>query len=396
MKAIKSILIAILSAVCVLPAAACAQDPAPAPDPAKEDVFLAGFENWEDGFQLARIFDGFGRVSFNTDSQYVKTGSGSCRLDPIGYAGTNTIPFMYFPTVSQLFGFDYSDFTYADYVSVEVYNACGEEKTIRAGLVANVTSISAVDRVNDTELILQPGWNTCYINIDPGIVAIGGDITDIQGIYFMFENTGEEDVTESTPKYYLDDIRIIKKDEPSDADITFSLDPYEICNFEKAYQKYTISTEADVDLSVVNAAEYGIAAASGNKVLRALFHGTDSGYWKNIKIAEKLVQSTAIAGMTPEQAENAYLCFDVYNNYAETPSIRICLDYTTSGNPSSFLSTGVDAIYGEWVAYEYCLADVLAVNGDYLENPGALLIFFKDIAGERELFFDNFRIEIRN
>ena len=46
MKAIKSILIAILSAVCVLPAAACAQDPAPAPDPAKEDVFLAGFENW--------------------------------------------------------------------------------------------------------------------------------------------------------------------------------------------------------------------------------------------------------------------------------------------------------------------------------------------------------------
>lgn len=396
MKAIKTIISVLLAAACALPFAACAQKTETVTDPAKLDVNFAGFESWEDGFQLARIFDGFGRVSRNTDPSYVKTGTGSCRLDPIGYAGAKTIPLMYFPTVSQTLGYDYSDFTYADYISVEIYNASGEEKTIHAGLVGKVASISAIDRVNDTSLLLREGWNTCYIDVDPGIVAISADLTDIQGIYFMFDNSGEMDVTESTPKYYLDDIRIIKKDEPSDSEIHFSLDPYEICNFEKSYQKYVVTTEADVDLSVADASEYGIAAASGNKVLRALFHGSDTGYWKNIKITEKLIQSTEISGMTSEQAQNAYLCFDVYNNYADLSSIRIVLDYTTGQSMSTFLSTGVDAIYGTWAHYEYCLGDVYAVNTDFLENPGALLISFKDVAGEREMFFDNFRIEIRN
>lgn len=396
MKAIRTIISVMLAASCVLPFAACANDTETETDPAKLDVYFAGFENWEDGFQLARIFDGFGRVSLNTDPEYVKTGTGSCRLDPIGYAGTNTIPLMYFPTVSQTLGYDYSDFTYADYISVEIYNASGEEKTIHAGLVGKVSSISAIDRVNDTELVLREGWNTCYIDVDPGIVAISADLTDIQGIYFMFDNSGEMDVTDSTPKYYLDDIRIIKKADPSDTDIQFSLDPYEICNFEKSYQKYIVTTEADVDLSVVDASQYGIAATSGNKVLRALFHGADTGYWKNIKITEKLIQSTEIFGMTSEQAQNAYLCFDVYNNYADLSSIRIVLDYTTGQSMSTFLSTGVDAIYGRWAHYEYCLGDVYSVNTDFLENPGALLISFKDVAGEREMFFDNFRIEIRN
>lgn len=396
MKFLKKAICVLLAATVVGAATACKKKAPPPVDPLTADAVLADFETWEDGFQLARIVNGFGKVSVNTDPAYVKSGQRSARLDPLGWAGAQSIPLVYFPTKSSELNFDHSNFLYVDYVQFEMYNACDEAKTCNVGLVGKEKGIDGIDRVNDVSLTLQPGWNTCYLNVDASLVAIGADITDIRGIYFMFENAHSMNVTGETPKYYLDNMQLIKKAEQNAQTFEFVLDTYEICDFEKAYQKYVVATEYPVDLSVVRASDYGLTAPSGKNVLRAVFHGTDTGYWRNVRISESLVQASYLGRVTEKEADDVYICFEVYNNYEAMPNINMPLDYTLGGKGKSFLSTACMTTYGQWVSYEYKLSDILNKESGFLENPGQLLISFKDVAGEREFFYDNFRVEVRN
>ena len=56
------------------------------PDAAlKEDVLLNDFEAWAPDLQLARFMNGFGKISLNKNAEYVTSGSGSARLDPLGW-----------------------------------------------------------------------------------------------------------------------------------------------------------------------------------------------------------------------------------------------------------------------------------------------------------------------
>ena len=376
------------------------KDKTPAdPDAAlKQDVTLCDFEEWAPDFQTIRFMNGFGRVSKNEDKTYVKSGNFSARLDPLGWYSSGSLPLIFFPTRSETFGFDYADFSYADYISVEIYNPNNEEKTINMGLVSNISSISSITRINDREITLKTGWNSVYFEIDPSIVAITGNITSVEGIYFLFKNAQSLNPTEETPKYYIDDLKIIKKQERSPSDFNFVLDKNEIADFEKNYQKYCVDSEYPTEISVVNAADYGINAPSGRKVLRVNFLGTGTNYWRYFKIDKKLIQASVLKGMTLEQAKNAYLCFDVYNNDSDITrnSIHTTVDYIVGDNTGKRLSTALFAIRGQWTSYEYKLSDVAKFNENYFNDPGELMLWYTDLTGDREFFYDNFRIEFRN
>ncbi len=376
------------------------KDKTPAdPDAAlKQDVTLCDFEEWAPDFQTIKFMNGFGRVSKNEDKTYVKSGNFSARLDPLGWYSSGSLPLIFFPTRSETFGFDYADFSYADYISVEIYNPNNEEKTINMGLVSNISSISSITRINDREITLKTGWNSVYFEIDPSIVAITGNITSVEGIYFLFKNAQSLNPTEETPKYYIDDLKIIKKQERSPSDFNFVLDKNEIADFEKNYQKYCVDSEYPTKISVVNAADYGINAPSGRKVLRVNFLGTGTNYWRYFKIDKKLIQASVLKGMTLEQAKNAYLCFDVYNNDSDITrnSIHTTVDYIVGDNTGKRLSTALFAIRGQWTSYEYKLSDVAKFNENYFNDPGELMLWYTDLTGDREFFYDNFRIEFRN
>lgn len=376
------------------------KDKTPAdPDAAlKQDVTLCDFEEWAPDFQTIKFMNGFGRVSKNEDKTYVKSGNFSARLDPLGWYSSGSLPLIFFPTRSETFGFDYADFSYADYISVEIYNPNNEEKTINMGLVSNISSISSITRINDREITLKTGWNSVYFEIDPSIVAITGNITSVEGIYFLFKNAQSLNPTEETPKYYIDDLKIIKKQERSPSDFNFVLDKNEIADFEKNYQKYCVDSEYPTEISVVNAADYGINAPSGRKVLRVNFLGTGTNYWRYFKIDKKLIQASVLKGMTLEQAKNAYLCFDVYNNDSDITrnSIHTTVDYIVGDNTGKRLSTALFAIRGQWTSYEYKLSDVAKFNENYFNDPGELMLWYTDLTGDREFFYDNFRIEFRN
>ena len=114
----------------------CTEEPAPDPDAAlKEDVLVNGFENWTPDLQTALIYNDFGKVSLNTDKKFITQGERSARLDPLGgkYVSSSA-PIVMFSLRSDTYGFDYSDLSYAEYVTFDMYNDQNEDKTCLCGV----------------------------------------------------------------------------------------------------------------------------------------------------------------------------------------------------------------------------------------------------------------------
>lgn len=393
-KTVKLIALA-LAAAMLFSLPACKKKPEDPDAALKEDVLLNDFEAWAPDLQLARFMNGFGKISLNKNAEYVTSGSGSARLDPLGWKGSGSLPLVYFPTQSDAFGFDHSDFSYVDYVSFDIYNANGEEKTMNAGLVSKINSIESVNRVGDRKFTLKPGWNSCMLQVEPSVLAITADIADIKGVYFMFENAGSSVITEDTPKYYLDNVQLIKKDEKSTSDFTVELRENEIADFEMLYQKYMVVNDNPSTVEVVNAADFGLAAPSGSKVLRVVLDGVNTGYWKYFRISDVLIRATALNGMDEATAQKAYICFETYNN--TDSAVNLPLDFAKGSDGKSFLSTPNNCAPKQWTTYEYKVSDILKAEPNFLQDPGQFLLNYKDdSAVDREFFFDNFRIEIRN
>lgn len=400
MKKKYCVLACLLSLVCCAAGfAGCGGEPAPDPDAAlKEDVMVNGFEDWTPDLQTALIFNDFGKVSLNTDKTYVTQGERSARLDPLGGAYvSSSAPIVMFSLKSDTYGFDYADLSYADYLSFDIYNAQSEDKTIYAGFAGEVTSVTSISRVGEKEFVLKPGWNTCQLEVEAALISIMGDLTEVPGIYFRFESAGSANVVDEgenkTPRYYLDNMWLIKKPDKSESDFTMELRENEIADFERIWQEYMFTNDNPGLVEVVDADEFGLTAPSGDKVLHVQFDGTSSQNWLQMEISSELLNRTALFGMSSDVAENAYICFETYNN--TDSMVNLVMVYRTP--TSSLISTQNNCAPHTWTSYEYCVADLLALDNGFLTAMGNFQISYKDdYTGTKEYFFDNFRIEIRN
>ena len=400
MKKKYCVLACLLSLVCCAAGfAGCGGEPAPDPDAAlKEDVMVNGFENWTPDLQTALIFNDFGKVSLNTDKTYVTQGERSARLDPLGGAYvSSSAPIVMFSLKSDTYGFDYADLSYADYLSFDIYNAQDEDKTVYAGFAGEVNSVSSVSRVGEKEFVLKPGWNSCQLEVEAALISIMGDLTEVPGVYFRFESAGSANVVDEgenkTPRYYLDNMWLIKKPDKSESDFTMELRENEIADFERIWQEYMFTNDNPGLVEVVDADEFGLTAPSGDKVLHVQFDGTSSQNWLQMEISSELLNRTALFGMSSDVAENAYICFETYNN--TDSMVNLVMVYRTP--TSSLISTQNNCAPHTWTSYEYCVADLLALDNGFLTAMGNFQISYKDdYTGTKEYFFDNFRIEIRN
>lgn len=398
---VKYVLLAgLLTLSCAAGFAGCAKKEE-TPDPEtvlKEDVLINGFEDWTTDLQTALIYNDFGRVSLNADKQYVTQGERSVRLDPLGgkYV-TSSSPIVMFSLKSDTHGFDYSDLSYAEYVTFDIYNAQDEEKTVYAGFASDISGVTSINRVGEKSFTLSPGWNACELPVEASLLAIAGDLTSVYGVYFRFESAGSANVVEEgegrTPRYYLDNMWLIKKPDPSATDFDVPLRENEIADFESLWQGYMFTNDNPGITEVVEAEDFGLTAPSGSKVLHAKFGGTNSGNWLQMEISSKLLNKTALFGMDADTAKKAYICFETYNNTES--SVNLVFVYRTP--TSLLLTTNNECAPHAWTSYEYCVADLLAIENGFLTAMGNFQISYKDdYTGEKEYFFDNFRIEIRD
>lgn len=380
-RIIRIALVCILALCCFTAALGCG-----AAAQVSDEVLLADFENYVPDIQLCRISSNFGKVSVNTDKAYVKSGNRSARIDPVGNG------WMYFPMYSENFGFDYTDFTYVNSVRLDMYNPQAEDKTVRVGLISKINNIDSFDKAYDEEFTLKNGWNTLEFYIEPSILGITADITEIQGISLSFEICNEYDITDKTPRYYLDDIKLIKRAKPHSVQTNIEFAENEIMDFEKFYHEYFTVNDFGIEMSIVKTADYGIATKTGNKALRIVIPQGNSGRWNYyVKIAAPFLKASALGKLTDEQFENGYFVWDAYNAAASEYN---CVAMFFVGNGNTRYEVGTYSKPGEWTTHKIKLADIEQNIPGWRNNTGMFALSIKDsFSTDRELFLDNFRIE---
>lgn len=391
----KKLLSIILSAFILCTAAgafaACGgEEQTQAPQP--RDVVLADFETWAPSFQLMRLINGFGKVTRNSDEQFVRSGEYSAKLQPLGYYAQTTSPYLYFPTYSLRFGRDETDFRSAESISASMYCAQPQGE-VTVGLIVSIASVYSAERVQETTFALKQGWNDIRYEIDLNILNIAYDVTLIQGVSFAFENAGSRDLADA-PVYYMDDVVLHRAAENRELTDLVELGKYEICDFERLYQQYVISPSVDnpdcmPDIAVVTG-EDGVAPSSGSKMLKIVTYpgSTREGSWPRITIPEKIMQRV-FSSLTEEEKARGSVAFDVYNA-SDTPKIFYPEFYSEGGkdwDAHSFTSNP-----GRWVTFSVPISEL---NQRTVEMSGFWKIAWAEYLGEAQTFyFDNFRIEV--
>ncbi len=384
-RIIKNVLASILACSCMVSVCACDVGGTETGGQPSE-VLFADFETWKPNFQMCRISSNFGKVSMNTKQEYVHAGKGSARIDPVGSG------WLYFATNSEKYEYDYTDFTHVDCVRMEMYNPQTESAKVSVGLVSEPYGLDKFNRAGGKEFTLQPGWNTLNYYIDPVLVSVVADLKDIQGIYMTFEPLFLYEITETTPKYYLDSIRLRYKEEAHEVTSTIEFEGNTIMGFEKFYESNFYLNEFGIDMKMVKPTDYGVSGISGAKALRMVLPSSATGAWRYyFEMTGPYIRKSPLANLTLEQFNKGYFCWDVYNASASTFNMVAIFENTT-GKGEYKVATFPKI--GEWTTFRVKLTDIEEAIPEWSKNIGDFALSVLDNQNvERELMLDNFRLE---
>ena len=189
------------------------------PENTKQDASnFIDFENFDPDFQLLRLHKGFGKVSVNTDKQFVKGGEQSAKVQPLGAYSNTEKPFMYFQLASEKYGYAYNDLNLLYSMTLWVYNTSTETKEMAVGVVTSYSGIEDVTRDGGLTYYLNNGWNkvTYFVQKEDLYIPSGESI--IHGLYLEFEKTNSRDLADA-PVYYLDSVSLDVKEKAIDISI---------------------------------------------------------------------------------------------------------------------------------------------------------------------------------
>ena len=366
-----------------------------------KDVTLANFEQWGPDFQLLRINSSFGKITRNDDAEFVQSGQYSAKIQPLGGLYTTANPVVWMPLKSEYFSYDYENFEKYEKITLEVYNAQDEEKTLKVGLISEVDGMD-VKYMPSTEYTLESGWNNIVYEIDQIYVDVTAKIKEVKGVYIEFERTGSRDLADA-PVFYLDDIVLRAGEKLFDLAEHVEFEEGELCDFEKDFQKAAMQTilylESDrPEIEVVTATDYSIQATSGEKMARVLLKGNpnNNAHFERLTLSGRLLSFTEYATNKDVSArKNTYVCFDVYNN-TDTP-LSLWLFNQECGKALagdySYLAGSFELLIEskKWQTVSVNLADLDLIGAT---NVGYFSITWRAFAGQdKEIFFDNFRLE---
>ncbi len=419
-------------------------------------VELLNFENWYPDFSLIRVLRSFGKVTRNEDPKFVKSGKYSAKLQTTGAFNNYLDPSLYFPTKSTYYDFNYSDFTYTDRVDFWIYNDCESEKTLRVGLVSDIVNYENVRKLPAAEYELNAkSWNFVSYRVDFNAMSItqkidAEQIMKIQGIYFEFQHAESADLS-AAPVYYLDDMNIYYKKQANklkDASEIVQFDKkengaeiiYELCDFEKIYQKnifsyYTANSECIPKMTVVKAENEGVEnfqATSGSRVLKVeMKPAGESGGYTELILSDKVVRafynefvfdySSARPIIPVDEWKDYRLAYDVYCDF-DVGEFYVANFFYKSDNSTLSRASSTVAVNKsrEWVTWSFGLKemdDKLSSRysdtnenikkaydeyaafydehgyGERVSDAGQIRMVYPDVTGESKvMYIDNIRL----
>lgn len=265
------------------------------------------FEGWGAGYQTIVLQNNFGRVSRNTDANFVKEGKESALLQPLGNSvDASKKPAVYWPLVSDVFDYNYSDLSYFQKVEFDVFNSSSEDIVMTAGFVASVTTIVNVAYGKGEDFTLKAGeWNHLVYEPDISKLATYITLTEAKGFYLMFPNARTSDV-EKAPKIYVDGVKIFNSPTKRVIKDIFKIKPLEICDFEDeaAYNHISINniTPDHLSFEVVGETD-GVKPTSGKKMLHVLNKGVSGRWvsWSKLQFSGAYIAKTDMATLPVDE-----------------------------------------------------------------------------------------------
>ena len=407
MRKIASLLLIAVSLTTTMTFAGCKKEKTEESKP--QTVMFADFEQWAPDFQLMRVMSNFGAVSVNEDTEFVHGGKASAKLQPLGGYRVSQAPFkykqsdppyVYFPLSSVNFEYDHSNVAKIEKIRLHLYNAQSEQKTVKIGFVAQIVNIEETVRTAGTEFALKPGWNEINYFPDYALLNVLCDMHDVPGLYLEFEKTASRDIADA-PVFYLDDIELTLRKTPAEAaEAEFA--PGEICDFEKRYQEFIIAVEAIKeetrgDVKVVRAADEGLVAPSGERVLKLVTKpgSVDYATWPTFAIPENIVRKSGFMNIPKDEWADYVFRFEVY---MKDTTDYFYAEYFVAGNNNRHAISvnaripGKKPQTGKWLTYEQPFTEFASA---IIENPGYMRIAWAEYSAqeERTYYFDNFRFE---
>lgn len=352
-------------------------------------VLLYDFEDYKTNVEPLILLNYFGKVSLNTEKEYVKNGNGSLKMIPEGCISEDST---LAPTLKAPLNIDVADVQENDIsqlvqISAEVYNASDSEITMRTQLQFFQGAVT-----NDQSHTLKKGWNTVIIKLDTQVVDLSYDIKDCKGILFAFP------LLEQAPTLYMDDIYLYKTDVPFKPMDT-TLDPFEICSFDKLYQQYVVMPYMNVEkaaaqLSINTDLTYVISGKS----LKVQMKGNDGSFQvgdsSSYTYTGFSISANFMSKVNMEQyTDDMYFSFWVYN--AGSSQQRLFIHFY---NQEGAVYASVKDIYvpaGEWLNVKRPLSSLSqGTSSTSYKNAGEIYINWEvnTLMEDRVLYFDEFKV----
>ena len=412
-------------------------------DSTREDqkvVLMNGFEYFDRDVQLIRLFNEFGRLDQNSDAQYVRSGSKSLKLTPLGSRLNTANPFILLPSFSTRFTeLAFGDFSKADKLSFWFYNAETESVNVGIGFGKGILQVdpgARRDSIRKTCIeyfSLKSGWNYIEYKVVPSYLALQGlNIKEVYGIVIEFDYVVSHRLADS-PEIYLDDVYITYADVEKPTDFSMNVKtgvtddgkPYwSVSDFEDEsesyfyYYNYSFPAPASAHpvIKTVFAGDYGVITEKGTQVLLIQKkHGGEDYGWPGIVISPQvLLEVFAAIGQDLELHPEKYeLKFDVFNgsDYTGGWGVEYYPNYTTGTGEIGGIGTYDSVIVApkSWHYHKWNIGDLNAraqavkesdPDADvkpFTENPFVRFAWDK-FSGERDtadrpFFIDNVRIE---
>lgn len=367
------------------------------------------FSDIKDLYQV--ILENNFKADINKDQAYVLTSGASAKLSIGSDEKEVTVrSILKQRLTSQVFGYDYTDFTKVKKFKTQIYNPSDEARTMRV-------CIAFGDGKSTSQKIytLKKGWNDIIYDVDRTLLSFQVDLSIAAYLQYSFDVLPME-----VYDLYLDNISITQTNTPMDT-IEMTVEKDEICYFEQNYQKnvfwfYTWSKDrigdvadygltADPDLARTGTSLY-VTTKKGEKRWQNWYYTRFSEAYLNVIDWESLNPEDTIEASVWVPDGNDGVGFDIDTKLGKITSYDV--EEADPNDPTKTITKSVNIVTGkaipkQWSTFSFKVGDMITsakAHGFVDEKTSIWDIFtgfgfhwgeFVDVE-EKTYYFDDFRV----
>lgn len=152
----------------------------------------------------------FGKLSFNTDANFIKAGAASLGVYPYGDFETGILPELTVSTRKD--SFPTMDFSGYSYIALDVYNSGAESVRLNMWLTAEDTTTTTASETPVTGYELPAGqWSKVVYDFGSGSMSVGYPLENVTGIKFSFPDCRTDKEPYDPAPLYFDNLVAVSR-----------------------------------------------------------------------------------------------------------------------------------------------------------------------------------------